>query len=71
MVWVRSTTELKRRGLLNGAARAGSGVMAVAAKPAAAAPLKKPRRVSACRTASWHPGTHMTPLLLIVAAIRR
>jgi hypothetical protein len=45
-----------------GAAAATSGVTAAAAKDAAAAPLKKPRRESACRTVSWQPGTHMANL---------
>jgi predicted RecA/RadA family phage recombinase len=49
MVWVKSTTEVKLRA---GAAPAISGATAVAPKEAASAPLKKPRRESACRTAS-------------------
>jgi hypothetical protein len=49
MVWVKSTTEVNLRA---GAASAISGGTAVAAKEAASAPLKKPRRESACRTAS-------------------
>ena len=42
---------------------ASAGSMTVAAKPAAAAPLKNPRRLSAACSASWHPGTHMIGLL--------
>ena len=61
MVWVRSTVAVNLRA---GAAAAMSGATAAAAKETAAAPLKKPRRESACRTASWHPGTHMAPLRL-------
>ena len=49
IVWVKSTTEVKLRA---GAAPAISGAIAVAPKEAASAPLKKPRRESACRTAS-------------------
>jgi hypothetical protein len=48
MVWVRSTAEVNLRA---GAASARSGTIAVAVKPAATAPLKKPRRDNACRTA--------------------
>src|SRR5262249_29719838 len=59
MVWVKSTTEVNLRA---GAASAISGAIAVAAKEAASAPLKKPRRESAGRTASCHPGTHMPNL---------
>src|SRR5437667_7124987 len=58
MVWVRSTTDLNWRG----AASLAVGATALAAKPAAA-PLKNRRRVSAYRTISWHPGTHMMDLL--------
>jgi len=46
---VRSTAEVKLRAE---AALAMSGAAAVAAKEAANAPRKKPRRDSACRTAS-------------------
>src|SRR5262245_29850298 len=58
MVWVRSTTRVKARG-----AACASPVAAAVAAKLAAAPLKKLRRDSACRTASWHPGTHMLFLL--------
>jgi hypothetical protein len=44
MVWVRSTAEENLRA---GAASAASGATAVAAKPAATAPVKKPRRDNA------------------------
>src|SRR5215468_11196679 len=53
MVWVRSTTLLK---LLVSAAGAGT---AVAANPAAAAPVKKPRLLKAARTFASQPATHI------------
>src|SRR5580704_68101 len=63
MVWVRSTTVVK----VLGAATAGPAT-AVAANPVAAAPLKKPRRVNASRTARSHPATHIS--IPFVAAAR-
>ena len=66
MVWVKSTTRLNDRGSL---ARAGAAGITAAAAPAAAAmpvPLKKPRRLSRLNTASWHPGTHISPSPLVV-----
>src|SRR5438552_16606284 len=59
IVWVRSITDLNFRGA--GALCAGG--TAEATKPAAAAPLKNPRRLSARCMVSWHPGTHMMGLL--------
>src|SRR5215471_18946464 len=53
MVWVRSTTLLKL--LASDAFAGGAG----ATNPAAAAPLKKPRRLKAARTFASHPATHM------------
>src|SRR3984893_1289548 len=53
MVWVRSIALVKLR---RGASAARQGA---AANPAAAAPLKTPRRVSASRTACSHPVTHI------------
>src|SRR5215475_7996102 len=59
IVWVRSTTPVKLRGVW--AAAGVAGAADAAANPAASAPVrrKKPRRVSAWRTVSSHPGTHM------------
>src|SRR5712691_4160136 len=56
MVWVRSTTVAK----LLGAAIAALLITPVAAKPAAAVALTKPRRVTASRTARSHPAKHMS-----------
>ncbi len=50
MMWVKSTVPVNWRTVA--LACAMSGATAVAAKEAATAPLKKPRRESACRTAS-------------------
>src|SRR5579859_4281887 len=70
MVWVRSITLVKLRGV--SAATAGAPL---AAKPAAAAPVKKPRRLKAARTACSHPATHIafldSWLFVVVAIVRR
>ena len=50
MVWVRSTVLVKV--VVAARAAATFGATAAAAKPVATAPLKKPRRESAERTAS-------------------
>src|SRR5215813_6940321 len=59
MVWVKSTTPVKLRGVC--AATGAAAAADAAANPAASAPVrrKNPRRVSALRTVSSHPGTHM------------
>src|SRR3954452_7518644 len=64
MVWVRSTTVVK----LFGAAVAVPPATPVAANPAAAADLMKPRRVTASLTARSHPAKHISfPLVSATA----